>query len=43
MQAGFLFELAVKATLVIGATWALRPHLSRASAAARSSAWTSGD
>ena len=42
MQAGFLFELAVKATLVIGATWALVRIMSRASAAARSSAWTWG-
>ena len=42
MQAGFLFELAVKATLVIGATWALVRLMSRASAAARSSAWTWG-
>ncbi len=42
MQAPFLFELAVKATLVIGATWALVRIMSRASAAARSSAWTWG-
>jgi hypothetical protein len=42
MQAGFLFELAVKATLVIGATWALVRIMSRASAATRSSAWTWG-
>ena len=42
MQAEFLFELAVKATLVIGATWALVRLMSRASAAARSSAWTWG-
>jgi TonB family protein len=42
MQAAFLFELAVKATLVIGATRAIVCLMSRASAAARSSAWASG-
>ena len=42
MQAAFLFELAIKATLVIVATWAFVRLLSGASAAARSAAWASG-
>ena len=42
MQAGFLFELAIKATFVIAATWALARILSRASAAARSAVWACG-
>ncbi len=42
MQAAFLFELAIKATLVVAATWALARLLSRASAAARSAVWASG-
>jgi TonB family protein len=42
MQAAFLFELAIKATLVIVATWGVVRRLSRASAAARSTVWASG-
>jgi TonB family protein len=42
MTAGFLFELAIKATLVIVATWALVRLLHRASASARSSGWAAG-
>ena len=42
MQAAFLLELAIKATLVLVATWTFGRLLSRASAAARSAVWASG-
>jgi TonB family protein len=42
MAAAFLFELAIKATLVMAAASALAWVLSRASAAARSAVWAAG-
>jgi TonB family protein len=42
MQAAFLLELAIKATLVLVATWTFVRLLCRASSAARSAVWASG-
>jgi TonB family protein len=42
MQAGFLFALVFKATVVLTLTWLVADAMSRASAAARSSVWASG-